>query len=118
MTITAEDGTEYAAPAVYNAFPARVVDPNGRQYSGDIRAVVIPDELFVYGERTDQWGHRVPVTMLRVPLARMRPDGNSWIVTDLDGLEWQVGPGSGCGCGSPLRSMDTPPLANYPATDQ
>lgn len=114
----AGDGTEYAAPVVHDAFPGFVQAPegDGRKWN-EVRAIVTPDELFIYGERTNRFGARAPVTVLRVPVAKMRPEGRRWILTDGDGGEWIVAPGTGCGCGSPLRYLPSPIPAEFPTDD-
>lgn len=117
MTTMLEDGTELAAPVVYNALPGRVVAPDGRTWDRDVRAVITDTDLFIYGERINSLGLRRPRVAQRVPFVAMRPDGLTWRLTDTDGQEWIVGKGAGCACGSPLRSMPAPLPASFPEDD-
>lgn len=89
------------AVIVHDFFPARVRLPDGRRLSGarvavdgDMRAVVLS------GTRSSG----VTVEARALLASTERASGTrTWTLLTAEGKTWEVVPGGGCGCGSPLR---------------
>lgn len=93
---------------VFDLFPAAVRMPMPKGSRDGVRVAANRNRMIVYGER----GHgrnREPVILHDIEVVSVEPLGRRmWSVRSADGLDYVVGPGHGCGCGSTLKRLPQP----------
>jgi hypothetical protein len=91
---------------VFDIFPGAFRSPSGVR--DGVRIAANRNRLIVYGE-TGHGGTRRPTILHDIEVESIEPLGRRlWSVHGVDGLDYVVGPGHGCGCGSTLKRLPQP----------
>lgn len=89
-------------------FPARVTYPVGSHpgFRDKVRVILFAERALIFAEgknRVVELVHDLELTRFDRPIAAR----NAFDLYLTNGEMWQIGRGTGCGCGSPLKRMQT-----------
>lgn len=85
---------------VLNAFPGIARGPD--ETYDLCRALSDGETLWIFIAAGSEARLATSVTITNIEQTHPEP-GARWLVTDVDGFEWEIQAGGGCGCGNPLK---------------